>query len=60
MISMHVVCFALKIDVLKMEQTFQIGYYKGDKVFYVSPLKWKGEEQHADSYINFLEYPLAF
>jgi hypothetical protein len=53
MISMHVVCLALKIDVLKMEQAFQIGYNEGDKIFYVSPLNWKGEEQFVDSYINF-------
>jgi len=57
---MHVVCLALMIDVLKMEQAFQTGYYKGDKVFYVSFFNWKGKEQRADSYINFLEYPLAF
>jgi len=37
MISMLVVKPALKINVLKMEQMFQMGYWNGDKVFYVSP-----------------------
>ncbi len=37
MISMLVVRPALKIDVLKMEHVFQMGYQEGDKVFYVSP-----------------------
>jgi hypothetical protein len=36
---------ALKIDVLKMEQTFQTGYKKGEKTFYVSPTNWKCEEE---------------
>jgi hypothetical protein len=37
MISMLVVRLARKIDVLKMEHAFQMGYQKGNKVFYVSP-----------------------
>jgi hypothetical protein len=44
MISMLVVHHAFKIDVLKMEEAFQINYWEGDKVFYVSPFNWKGEE----------------
>jgi hypothetical protein len=35
MISMPMVRPALKIDVLKMEQAFHMGYREGDKVFYV-------------------------
>jgi hypothetical protein len=35
MISMHVVKPTLKIDVLKMEHDFHMGYKEGDKVFYV-------------------------
>jgi hypothetical protein len=40
----------LKIDVLKMEQTFHFGYQEGDKVFYVSPLEWKGQEELVDGH----------
>jgi hypothetical protein len=42
MISMPIVHPTLKIDVLKMEQSFHFGYCEGDKVFYASPLEWKG------------------
>ncbi len=52
MISMLIVGHALKIDVWKMEQTFQTRYHKGDKVFYVSPLNWRGEEEFTDSYVD--------
>jgi hypothetical protein len=38
MISISVVHPAFKINILKMEQTFQTGYQEGDKVFYVSLL----------------------
>jgi hypothetical protein len=37
MISMPIVRPTLKINVLKMEQVFQMGYREGDKVFYVPP-----------------------
>jgi hypothetical protein len=37
MISMLVVRPTLKTDVLKMEHVFQMGYEKGNKMFYVSP-----------------------
>jgi hypothetical protein len=49
MISMPIVCLAFKIDVLKMEQAFQIGYHEGDKVFYISPLNCNGKEEFLDS-----------
>jgi hypothetical protein len=35
MISMPIVRFVLKINVLKMEQTFQIEYHEGYKTFYL-------------------------
>jgi hypothetical protein len=37
MISMPIVRPTLKINVLKMEQAFQMGYQEGNKVFYVFP-----------------------
>ncbi len=42
MISMPIVHLAFKINVLKMEQAFQIGYHEGNTIFYISPLNWKG------------------
>jgi hypothetical protein len=45
MILMHVIHPTLKIDVFKMEQAFHLRYCKGDKVFYVLPLNWKGNEE---------------
>ncbi len=45
MISMSVIQPNLKIDVMKMEQAKHFGYHEvfyGYKVFYVSPLNWKG------------------
>ncbi len=45
MISMSIVRPALKFKVFKMEQAFQTRYQDGDKVFYVSPLNWKGQEE---------------
>jgi hypothetical protein len=53
MLSMPILCHALKIDVLKMEHAFQTRYYEGDKVFYVYPLNWKGEEEFVDSNVDF-------
>jgi hypothetical protein len=50
MISMPIVRPALKIDVHKMEQAFHSGYHEGDKVFYVLPLNWKGEEYFIDDH----------
>ncbi len=35
---------ALKINVLKMEQAFQMGYREGDKILYIFPMNQKGEE----------------
>jgi hypothetical protein len=40
----------LKIDVLKMEYAFHMGYMKGDKVFYVFATIWQGEEALVDFY----------
>jgi hypothetical protein len=40
MISMPVVRPALKIDVFKIKQVFQMGYQEGNKVLYVSPINW--------------------
>jgi hypothetical protein len=36
-ISMPIVQPTLKINVLKMEHVFQMGYLEGNKLFYVSP-----------------------
>jgi hypothetical protein len=33
MILMPIICHALKIDVLEMEQAFQIGYWEGEFFF---------------------------
>ncbi len=41
---------ALKIDMFKMEQAFQTSYKEFDKVFYVSPLNWRGEEEFLETY----------
>jgi hypothetical protein len=40
MISMPIVQLELKFDVLKMEQTFHMGYQKEKKVLYVFPTNW--------------------
>jgi hypothetical protein len=37
LIAMLVVRLVLKIDALKMEHAFQMGYKEGEKVFFVSP-----------------------
>jgi hypothetical protein len=44
MISMLVMKSTLKIDVLKMEHAFHMGYREGDKVFFVSATIWQREE----------------
>ncbi len=41
---MPIVRLALKIDVLKMEHAFQMGYNQGEKVSFVSSKNWQGEE----------------
>ncbi len=53
MISMPIMHLAFKIDVFKMEHAFQTKYRKGDNVFHISPLNWKGEEEFIDSYVDF-------
>jgi len=52
MISMPIVRPTLKIDVFKMEQVFQMGYREGDKVLYVSPINWQGEEAFVVDHIH--------
>jgi hypothetical protein len=44
LIAMPIMRLALKIDVFKMEQAFQMGYKQGEKMFFVSPTNWQGEE----------------
>jgi hypothetical protein len=44
LITMPIVKHVLKIDALKMEQAFQMGYRQGEKVFFVSPTNWQSEE----------------
>jgi len=52
MISMLVMRPTLKINVLKMEQAFQMGYQEGNKVFYVFPINWQGEEAFVADHIH--------
>jgi hypothetical protein len=52
MISMPIVKPTLKINVLKLEQAFQMGYRESDKVFYVSPMNWQGEEEFVAGHIH--------
>jgi hypothetical protein len=52
MISMPVVKSAFKIDVLKMEQVFQMGYWEGNKMFYVFPTNWQREEEFVANHIH--------
>ncbi len=35
---------AEKIDVLKMEHAFQMGYRQREKVLFISPTNWQGEK----------------
>jgi hypothetical protein len=44
MVPMLIMKLAFKIDILKMKQAFHMGYKEGDKVFYLFPTSWKGEE----------------
>ncbi len=37
MVPISIGHLTLKIVILKIEQTFQMGYHKGDKKFYVFP-----------------------
>jgi hypothetical protein len=50
MISMPMMRPTLKIDVLKREHAFHMGYKEGDKVFYVFATKLQGEESLVDAY----------
>jgi hypothetical protein len=40
---MPIICLVLKINVMKMEQAFQMCYKEGEKTFYVSTQNWQGE-----------------
>jgi hypothetical protein len=40
MVIMPIICLALKMDVMKMEQVFQMGCKEGERVFYISPQNW--------------------
>ncbi len=44
LIAMPIVRPIFKINVLKMEQAFQMGYRQGEKVFFISPTIWQGEK----------------
>jgi hypothetical protein len=50
MIPMLVVKYALRINILKMEQAFHGGYMEGNKVFYVSPTNWQGGVESTTGY----------
>jgi hypothetical protein len=52
MISMLVVRLVFKINVLKMEHAFQMGFREGDKVFYVFPTNWQGEQAFVADHIH--------
>jgi hypothetical protein len=47
---MLVVKYALRINILKMEQAFHGGYMEGNKVFYVSPTNWQGGVESTTGY----------
>ncbi len=51
LLSMLIVKPALKINVLKMEQVFFMGYHKSEKAFYVSSKNVKGEEELVRKYM---------
>lgn len=48
MVPVPIVCSTFKIDILKMENVFQMGYKEGDKIFYLSLTNWKGKENSID------------
>lgn len=50
MILMPTVQPTFKIDVLKMEQTFQMGYMEGEKAFFILHTDWWGQKE---SMLNF-------
>jgi hypothetical protein len=45
MILMPIVWPTLKIDVLKMEQAFQMGYMEGEKAFFILHTNWQGQKE---------------
>jgi len=52
MVVMPIICPTLKIDVMKMEQAFQMGYMEGEWAFYVSPQNWQGETKSMANFAN--------
>jgi hypothetical protein len=50
MISMPIMHLALKINDLKMEHVIHIGNLEGNKLFYVSLLNWRGEEEFLEAH----------
>jgi hypothetical protein len=48
---MPIVGPALKIDVLKIEQVFFMGYREGEKAFYFSSKNSNGEEEFVSKYM---------
>ncbi len=52
LLSMLIVQVALKINVLKMEHVFKMGYQKGEKTFYVCLTNWKGKEEEVTHHDN--------
>jgi hypothetical protein len=52
MISMLVVRLTFKINVLKMEHAFHLGYQEIDKFFFISPTNWQGVEAFVVDHIH--------
>jgi hypothetical protein len=50
---MPIVHLVLKINVLKMEQAFQVCHMKGEKTFYVSLQNWQGEIKFTTNFAKF-------
>jgi hypothetical protein len=50
MVLMVIVHLTFKIDILKMNEAFQMGYKEGDKVSYLFFTNWKGKEDLIDEH----------
>jgi hypothetical protein len=53
MVAMPIVRLVLKINVMKMEQAFQMGYREGENTFYVSPQNWQGKTKFTTNFVKF-------
>lgn len=53
MVAMPIVRLVLKINVMKMEQSFQMGYREGEIFFYVSPKNWQGKTKFTTNFVKF-------